>query len=79
VFLGGGLVFSKEREPICTSYFSNYSDLVIFFSVRFFYFPVFVSVFKFPGVSDLLPEESKFQHHIKLRSKCSTSLATFGA
>jgi hypothetical protein len=28
----------------------------------------------FPGVSDLLPEASKFQHHIKLCSKCSTSL-----
>ena len=30
----------------------------------------------FPGVSDLLPEASKFQHHIKLCSKCSTSLAS---
>jgi hypothetical protein len=29
----------------------------------------------FLGVSDLLPEASKFQHHIKLCSKCSTSLA----
>ena len=29
----------------------------------------------FPGVSDLLPKASKFQHHIKLCSKCSTSLA----
>ena len=26
----------------------------------------------FPGVSDLLPEASKFQHHIKLCSKCKT-------
>ena len=26
---------------------------------------------------DLLPEASKFQHHIKLCSKCSTSLASF--
>jgi len=25
-----------------------------------------------PGISDLLPEASKFQHHIKLCSKCST-------
>ena len=30
----------------------------------------------FPGVSDLLPEASKFQHHIKLCSKRSTSLAS---
>ena len=39
-------------------------------------FPSFSSaIFKiFPGVSDLLPEASKFQHHIKLCSKCSTSL-----
>ena len=29
-----------------------------------------------PGVSDLLPASSKFQHHIKLCSKCSTSLAS---
>ena len=29
-----------------------------------------------PGVSDLLPEASKFQHHIKLCSKWSTSLAS---
>ena len=28
----------------------------------------------FPGVSDLLTEASKFQHHIKLCSKCSTLL-----
>ena len=30
----------------------------------------------FPGVSDLLPKASKFQHHIKLCSKHSTSLAS---
>ena len=30
----GVLVFSGGREPICTSYSSNSSDLVIFFSVR---------------------------------------------
>jgi hypothetical protein len=29
----------------------------------------------FPRISDLLSEVSKFQHHIKLCSKCSTSLA----
>ena len=29
-----------------------------------------------PGVSDLLSHASKFQHHIKLCSKCSTSLAS---
>jgi hypothetical protein len=30
----------------------------------------------FPGVSDLLPEASKFQHHIKLHSKCSILLVS---
>jgi len=41
-------------------------------------FPSFSSTTfqNFPGVSDLLPEASKFQHHIKLCSKCSTSLAS---
>jgi hypothetical protein len=28
----------------------------------------------FPGVPDLQPETSKFQHHMKLRSKCSILL-----
>jgi hypothetical protein len=37
--------------------------------------PSFSSTFQnFPGVSDLLPETSKFQHHIKLYSKCSILL-----
>jgi hypothetical protein len=31
----------------------------------------------FPGFSDLLPEVSKFQHHIKLYSKCSILLVSF--
>ena len=30
----------------------------------------------FPGISDLLPEASKFQYHTKLRSKCSISLTS---
>jgi hypothetical protein len=30
----------------------------------------------FPGVSDLLPEASNLQHHIKLCSKLSTSPAS---
>jgi len=40
-------------------------------------FPSFSSTTfqNFPGVSDLLPEASKFQHHIKLWSKHNTSLA----
>ena len=41
-------------------------------------FPSFSSTTfrNFPDVSDLLLEASKFQHHIKLCSKCSTSLAS---
>jgi hypothetical protein len=30
----------------------------------------------FPGVSDLLSEASKFQHHIKLCPKCSSLLVS---
>jgi len=30
----------------------------------------------FPAVSDLLPEANKFQHHVKLFSNCSISLAS---
>jgi hypothetical protein len=30
----------------------------------------------FPGVSDLSPEASQFQHHIKLYSKCSILLVS---
>jgi hypothetical protein len=30
----------------------------------------------FPGVFDLLPEASKFQHHIKPYSKCSILLVS---
>jgi len=37
-----------------------------------------ITIFQnFPGVSDLLPEASKFQHHIKLCSKCSTLLVSY--
>ena len=41
-------------------------------------FPSFSSTTfqNFPCASDLLPEASTFQHHIKLCSKCSTSLAS---
>ena len=44
-------------------------------------FPSFSSTTfqKFPGVSDLLPEASRFQHHIKLCSKRSTSLASYSS
>jgi hypothetical protein len=47
-----------------TSSFLTWSVQLIFSSTTFQYFP---------SVSDLRPEASKFQHHIKLCSKCSTS------
>jgi hypothetical protein len=52
-----------------TSSFLTWSvQLISFFSNTTFQ--------NFPGVSDLLPDASKFQQHIKLYSKCSILLAS---
>jgi len=66
------------RIFLCSLTLSNTSSFLTFLSRSNWYFPSFSrTTFQyFPAVSDLLPEASKFQHHIKLCSKCSTSLAS---
>jgi hypothetical protein len=75
--LGHGLAFRlliSSRIFLCSLTRSNTSS----FPTRSVWSPSFSSTTfqNFPGVSDLLPEASKFQHHIKLCSKCSTSLTS---
>ena len=64
------------RIFLCSFTLSN-TSLFLTWSVQLI-FPSFSSTTSqnFPGVSDLLPEASQFQHHIKLCSKYSISQAS---
>jgi len=64
------------RIFLCSLTLSNTSSFHTW-SVQLIFSTLCSTTFQnFPSVSDLLPEASKFQHHIKLCSKCSTSLAS---
>ena len=64
------------RILLCSLTLSNTSSFLTW-SVQLIFPSSSSTTFQnFLGVSDLLPEASKFQHHIKLCSKRSTSLAS---
>ena len=63
------------RIFLCSLTLSNTSSFLTW-SVQLIFSILLNTTFQnFPGVSDLLPETSKFQHHIKLCFKYSTSHA----
>jgi hypothetical protein len=61
---------------LCSLTLSNTSSCLIWSVQLIFSILLQHHISKLTSISDLLPEASKFQHHIKLCSKCSTSLAS---
>ena len=74
--LAQSVFFLHYEGPSSTLAEKKTSKILAFYTFCCIYSREGATFQNFPGFSDLLSEASKFQHDIKLGSKCSTSLAS---